>query len=146
MKSLILLIGFAMNVFASNASAPTVNEKVLKIFHQTFKDPENVVWSYSKHVYSVWFTADNIHTSVKYDEDGNFISSLRYYLKDQLPVDIHTKIQKKYPDKTIFIVTEQTIGDDVYYYVKLEDATTWTTVKVDNYRNMQETEFYPKAD
>ena len=65
------------------ASPTTVTEKVLKAFRQTFAQAENVVWSDSQNVYMVKFTQQGIHTSVKYDEDGNFISSLRYYLSDQ---------------------------------------------------------------
>ncbi len=127
------------------ASPTTVTEKVLKAFKQTFARAENVVWSDSLNVYMVKFTQQGIQTAVKYDEDGNFISSLRYYLSDQLPVDIQCKLKKKFADKTIFGVTENIIGDEVNYYIKLEDDKNWTTVKIDNYRNMQITEKYRKA-
>ena len=46
------------------------------------------------------------------------------------------ELKKKYADKTIFGVTENIIGDEVNYYVKLVDEKNWTTVKIDNYRNM----------
>ena len=128
------------------ANATDVTEKVLKAFKQTFAQAENVVWSDdSKDVYMVKFTQQGIQTSVKYDEDGNFISSLRYYLSDHLPIDILCKLKKKYADKTIFGVTENIIGDEVNYYVKLVDEKNWTTVKIDKYRNMQVTEKYKKA-
>ena len=127
------------------ANATDVTEKVLKTFRQTFTQAENVVWSDSQNVYMVKFTQQGIQTSVKYDEDGNFISSLRYYLSDQLPIDILCKLKKKYADKTIFGVTENIVGDEVNYYVKLVDEKNWTTIKIDNYRNMQVTEKYKKA-
>jgi len=106
------------------ANTPAVTEKVLKVFNQTFAEAENVVWSDTQNIYMVKFTQQGIHTTVKYDAEGDFISSLRYYLSDQLPVDIQCKLKKKYADKTVFGVTEYIIGDDVNYYVKLEDART----------------------
>jgi hypothetical protein len=126
------------------ASTPAVTEKVLKVFNQTFSEAENVVWSDTQDIYMVKFTQQGIHTTVKYDAEGSFISSLRYYLSDLLPVDIKCKLKKKYADKTIFGVTEYIVGDDVNYYVKLEDAGTWVTVKIDNNRNMEVTEKYKK--
>jgi hypothetical protein len=127
------------------ANPTAVTEKVLKAFKQTFTQAENVVWSDTQNVYMVKFMQQGIQTSVKYDEDGNFLSSLRYYLSDHLPVDILCKLKKKFADKTIFGVTENIIGDEVNYYVKLEDDKSWTTVKIDNDRNMQITEKYRKA-
>jgi hypothetical protein len=128
------------------ASTPAVTEKVLKIFNQTFSEVENVIWSDTQDVYMVKFIRQGVRTTIKYDADGNFLSSLRYYLSDQLPVDIQCKLKKKYPDKTVFGVTEQIIGDEVNYYVKLEDEKNWVTIKIDNYRNMQVTEKYRKAE
>lgn len=85
-----------------------------------------------------------IRTFVKYDDDGNFISSRRYYSAETLPVDIQCKLKKKFADKTIFGVTEYTVGDEINYFVKLEDAKSWTTVKIDGARNMEIAEKYGK--
>jgi hypothetical protein len=126
------------------ANTPDVKEKVLKAFNQTFAEAQNVVWSDTQDIYMVKFTQQGIRTTVKYDAEGDFLSSLRYYLSDQLPVDIQCKLKKKYADKTVFGVTEYIIGDDVNYYVKLEDNSTWITVKIDNNRNMEVTEKYKK--
>jgi hypothetical protein len=127
------------------ANATNVTEKVLRTFKQTFTQAENVVWTENQHIYMVKFTQQGIQTSVQYDEDGNFISSLCYYNSNKLPVDIQCKLKKKFAGKSIFMVTENIIGDEVNYYVKLEDDKSWTTVKIDNYRNMQVTEKYSKA-
>jgi len=146
MKKITLLLGITLYTLCSFAAPIVVNEKVLKVFHQTFKNPENVVWTDAEHSYMVQFTLHGIRNSVKYDEEGNFLSAIRYYQSDLLPLDIHSKLKKRYPEKTIFGITEQTIGDEVYYYIKLEDQKYWTTVKIDNYRNLQVTEKYQKAD
>jgi hypothetical protein len=144
MKKILLFASVLMITGSSFASTPKVSEKALKAFKSTFTDAENVVWTDAADLYIVKFTQQGINTFVKYDEDGNFISSRRYYNSEKLPVDIQCKLKKRYADKTVFGVTEYTIGDEVNYYVKLEDAKSWTTVKIDNTRNMEITEKYQK--
>lgn len=142
MFTCVLLIAGA-SAFA-NTPDPTVSEKALKAFESTFTDAENVVWSDAVNLYTVKFTQKGINTFVKYDEDGNFISSRRYYFGEQLPIDIQCKLKKKFADKKVFGVTEYIVGEDTNYYVKLEDAKSWTTVRIDNARNMEITEKYKK--
>jgi hypothetical protein len=144
MKKILLFACVLMITGSSFAGTPKVSEKALKAFKSTFTDAENVVWTDAANLYIVKFTQQGINTFVKYDEEGNFISSRRYYNSEKLPVDIQCKLKKRYADKTVFGVTEYTIGDEVNYYVKLEDAKSWTTVKIDNTRNMEITEKYQK--
>ncbi|MEP6747776.1 MAG: hypothetical protein ABJB86_08620 [Bacteroidota bacterium] len=144
MKKVILFACIIMITGSSFANAPKISEKALKAFKATFKDAENVQWSNSENLYAVKFSQQGINTFVKYDEEGNFISSRRYYNAQQLPVDIQCTLKKKFADRSIFGVTEYTIGDDVNYFVKMEDAKTWITVKIDNMRNIEVTEKYQK--
>jgi len=145
MKKVLLFACICMIAASSFANTPPiVSEKALKAFKATFADAENVVWTDAANSYTVKFTQLGINTFVKYDEEGNFVSSRRYYNAELLPIDIQCKLKKKFADKTIFGVTEFIVGDDVSYYVKLEDAKTWTTVKIDNTRNMEITEKFGK--
>ena len=141
----VTMFAFTLLIAASSfASAPTVSEKALKAFKATFTNAENVVWTDAADFYSVKFTQQGINSFVKYDEEGNFVSSRRYYFAEQLPIDIQCKLKKKFADKTIFGVTEYIVGDEINYYVKLEDAKKWTTVKIDNARNIEVTEKFEK--
>ena len=145
MKKVLLFACICMIAASSFANTPPiVSEKALKAFKATFADAENVVWTDAANSYTVKFTQLGINTFVKYDEEGNFVSSRRYYNAELLPIDIQCKLKKKFADKTIFGVTEFIVGDDISYYVKLEDAKTWTTVKIDNTRNMEITEKFGK--
>jgi len=145
MKKVLLFACVCMIAASSFANTPPiVSEKALKAFKATFADAENVVWTDAVNSYTVKFTQLGINTFVKYDEEGNFVSSRRYYNAELLPIDIQCKLKKKFADKTIFGVTEFIVGDDISYYVKLEDAKTWTTVKIDNTRNMEITEKFGK--
>jgi len=77
--------------------------------------------------------------------EGNFIGSTRYYKEQHLPTGILYKLKKKYSDKNVFGVTEITSGDEVNYYVKLEDEKSWITVKINGNGQMELIEKYRKA-
>ena len=124
----------------------TISEKLLQTFKQTFPDAQQVVWAEQGDKYTVNFRQDDILTKVEYDKDGNFVSSLRYYTEKSLPVTILCRLQKRYPEKKIFGVTEMATENSVEYYIKLEDATTWTTVRSNIDGNMQVVEKYKKAE
>ncbi|MEO5683327.1 MAG: hypothetical protein ABIQ88_11840 [Chitinophagaceae bacterium] len=145
MKKVFLFAAVLLVAASSFASpVPEVSEKALKAFKATFTNAENVVWTDAANLFTVKFTQLGINTFVKYDEEGNFISSRRYYSAEKLPIDIQCQLKKKFADKTVFGVTEYTVGDEINYFIKLEDDKKWTTVRIDNSRNMEVTEKYSK--
>jgi hypothetical protein len=142
MKKVILLATAAL-LFVSSSFARVdpdredVNEKVLKVFEATFPIVTDVKWKEYTDYYSASFKQNGIQTEVRYDKEGNFISSLRYYKEERLPLSILTQIKKKFATKTVFGVTELTTGNDVAYFVTLEDEKTWVVVKADQSGNLQ---------
>jgi hypothetical protein len=145
-KSFILsvcLLAMTAGVFASPDYS--ISDKLLKTFKQTFPDAQQVVWSEQGEKYTVNFKQNDILTKVEYDRDGNFVNSLRYYTEKNLPVTILCRLQKKYADKTVFGVTEVSTDSTVEYFIKLEDATSWTTVRANIDGGMQVVEKYKKA-
>jgi hypothetical protein len=140
------LVFFACILGFSNLSAAVteISDKVMRSFKQTFPFAEKVNWQEFADRYSVHFEERDIRTVVDYDRDGNFLGSKRYYQENNLPVNILCKIRKKYADKTIFGVTEISTEYSTEYYIKLEDAGSWTTVKSDAYGAMEVTEKYKK--
>src|ERR1700733_7630683 len=136
------LLAFSAGAFAANrtgnspagiaANSPLssiINEKLLATFKQTFPDAEQVKWMEQEDKYTVNFKEKDILTKIEYDKDGNFLSSLRYYTEKGLPVNILCRLQKKYADKKVFGVTEMATETSVEYYIKLEDADSWITVR-----------------
>jgi len=142
MKKVIFLAASAL-LFVSASFANVdpdredVNEKVLKVFETTFPVVTDVKWKEYTAYYSASFKQNGIQTEVRYDKEGNFISSLRYYKEERLPLSILTQLKKRYTNKSIFGVTELTVGSDVAYFVTLEDEKTWLVVKADQSGNMQ---------
>jgi hypothetical protein len=134
----VLVFACALFITASTfAKDSNVSEKALKAFETTFTDARDVVWTNVDHVYTARFTQDGAATYVNYDEQGNFISSRRYYQNAKLPIDIQCKLQKQFPGKTVFGVTEIAVADNVYYFVKMEDANSWTSLQINNAREIE---------
>ena len=104
------------------AFAATPNDKVLKVFNATFTSPQEVTWYDHEDYYDVSFVQGGIRSTVKYDKEGNFMSSIRYYAEQNLPINIVCQLKKKFADKKVFGVTEMTNSEEVNYYVKLEEG------------------------
>lgn len=129
---------FAINNFA-------IGDKLLQAFQQTFPDAKQVKWMEEPNAYEVSFRQNDILTKVVYDKDAHFVSSLRYYSEKNLPVTVICQLQKKYPGKTIWGVTELSTELSTEYYVKLVDDRDWYTVRSDADGNMQTIEKYKKG-
>jgi hypothetical protein len=123
-----------------------VNERLLQTFKNTFPDAQEVQWKESPDKYTVNFKAGGLVTLIEYDKDGEFMSSVRYYSESNLPVNILCKLHKKYPEKKVFGVTEKATESNVEYFIKLEDATTWVTVKSSGEGSMSVVEKFKKAN
>jgi hypothetical protein len=118
----------------------------LQTFKNTFPDAQEVQWKESPDKYTVNFKAGGLVTLIEYDKDGEFMSSVRYYSESNLPVNILCKLHKKYPEKKVFGVTEKATESNVEYFIKLEDATTWVTVKSSGEGSMSVVEKFKKAN
>lgn len=133
----VCIVLLTTTTFANVDPVPnSVNEKVLRAFQATFPDVAEVKWQEYNTYYTVSFRQHTIQSEVRYDMEGNFLSSLRYYKEDMLPLSILHQLKKKYSKKSIFGITELIVGTDVAYFIKLEDEKTWLTVKADQHGNL----------
>lgn len=130
MKKIFVLGALALLSTGVFAGSPTaVNEKVLKSFKETFTNAEQVKWHESDNSYSVRFFQGDVRYIVYYDLEGSITSSMRFYKPSLLPTNILNSLQQSYSKKTAFGVTEITSGEDVAYFVKMEDGKYWYTIK-----------------
>jgi len=143
MKKVLAIVTFSLLAVAVYAYDP--NEKVLKSFSETFTAAEDVKWEEYPTYYTVSFVNSGIRSKVNYDLDGNMLGSIRYYSPQMLPLNIINKLKKESPKRSLYGVTEVTFGNDVTYYVKMEDEKNWYTIKVDAAGNSQLFEKYKKA-
>lgn len=147
MKKIIIIaismLAFGAGIFARGIE---VNEKVLKSFKESFPKAEQVTWQEFVDAYVVSFTAFGIKERITYDKEGNFVSAIRYYYMENLPANIICKLKKNYPTHKVYGVTEVTTETMVEYYVKLEDNTSFITLKSDDGGNMEVVEKYKKQE
>lgn len=145
MKKLLAIFATTLLTISAFAFDPNVNEKVLKSFNETFTAAEDIKWEKYEKYYTVSFNQAGIQSKVNYDYSGNMLSSLRYYAPNLLPLNIYNRIKNTYSKKDMFGVTEVTFNNEVVYYVKLQDAKTWITLKIDGSGNSEVVEKYKKA-
>lgn len=146
MKKLLFALSMllsSMVIFA--ATPPEINEKVLKAFQETFVNPQDVNWYEYQNYYEVDFKQDEIKTQVRYDADGNITGTTRYYFEKNLPPHILANLKKRYPQRSVYGVTEIFAENDLQYYITMEDDNNWYIVKSNPVGNLDQTEKYKKA-
>ena len=149
MKKLFVLIAVVGLSFQSFAYDP-VNEKLIESFKTSFPTAQQVQWQEMPASFIVSFVEDNTRTRAYYNKDGVLVQLIRYYKDTKLPLAVLQAIQSEFSDKKIYGVVEVTTTDarknvETAYYVKLEDARSWTTVKVDVHGNAAVTQKYRKV-
>lgn len=137
MKKIFVLAIVALMSAGVYANAPSVSEKVLKAFHETFTAAENVSWHEAKGEYSVRFLQSDVRYIVYYNKNGKITGSMRFYKPSLLPMNILSELKRSYAKKSLFGVTEITSGEHVAYFVKMEDSKNWYTIKTDAYGNSE---------
>lgn len=145
MKKLIILTCLFATLSVAASSPPEVTEKVLKAFNEIFMKATDVVWHETQNYYEASFKQSEIISRAIYDADGNLLRTTRYYSEENLPINILTKIRKRYAGKSVFGVTELTTADEVSYHITLQDETTWYIIKADNLGNLELSKKYKKA-
>lgn len=121
-----------------------INAKALKNFSKTYKKAADAGWFVIKDGYLAQFKQDGITTKVFYDRKGRWIGNLRCYFEDKLPRDIRHLVKSHYYDYNIFYVQEVTVGNATVYLVKIEDKTSFKTIRVQD-GEMTETEAFTKS-
>ena len=108
----------------------TVNEKLIQAFQAAFPLAEKVDWNESGDHYFMHFKDHEILSEIEYDHEGNFLASERYYKSaDMLPIHLAWALHKKFPNKTVYGITETSTEGETLYYIKMQDTKEWITVK-----------------
>jgi hypothetical protein len=87
---------------------------------------------------------DGIKNKVYYNKKGNYQCKVRNYYESRLPGEVRHMVKSNYYDFSIYCVVEISAKDKTAYVVKLENKTSWKTIKVvDN--EMEVAEDYKKG-
>ncbi|MEO5946859.1 MAG: hypothetical protein ABIP79_08585 [Chitinophagaceae bacterium] len=66
---------------------------------------------------------------MEYDTEGFILKTTRYYDQKNLPAFLLSKLNKKYGDKKIHLITEITGEEGLEYHISLYDQKKWFMVK-----------------
>lgn len=144
MKRLFVVLSsllFVVHSFATDAVK--IDDHLLKKFAVQFPHAQKVVWNELDEAYVVSFVEDGIRLKVVYLRNGEATHLLRYYLEENLPLDIRLNIKKKYPGKEIYGIVEENFVSNIenrsrtVYYVTLEGDSSWVKIKAERHRKFK---------
>jgi hypothetical protein len=115
-KTIVYVIACVM--IASSVSAMPGSGVVQK-FKETFPNAKNVKWVDDKAGYFVSFTQNDNFNKVFYNNEGDFVYSLKYCKGSELPTNIVLALNKKFGESKILGVTEVTTQNGNVYNIKL---------------------------
>jgi acyl-CoA synthetase (AMP-forming)/AMP-acid ligase II len=145
MKKLIIFTCLFAALSATASNPPEVSEKVLKAFNETFMKATEVVWHEVQNLYEASFKQSEVISRAIYDQDGNLLRTTRYYSQENLPINILTKLQKRFAGKSVYGITELSTDDEVSYHITMQDEKNWYIIKADNWGGLDLEKKYKKA-
>lgn len=145
MKKFLIAVLFVISGFVSVAAGKSINEKLVQTFRASYPNAVHVDWHEYPETYAVYFEVDSVRSNIIFSKNGTFIKAFRYYGEDYLPYYLAAAIHGKYPKMKIHDVTEVSTPDYIEYYIKLEDAKIWMTIKMDSEANITRLDKFRKA-
>jgi hypothetical protein len=117
--SLILLLVFGMNTFASDTM---VSPNVLRSFQKTFSTAKEVSWSAGSKVYKAEFVYRDQFITAYYDTDGSMLALTKNISSTQLPLLLGNSLKKNYEGYWIAGLVEVSTQFETTYYATLENG------------------------
>ncbi|MFL5808274.1 MAG: hypothetical protein ACJ749_02060 [Flavisolibacter sp.] len=137
MKKLFVLFSSLMIGMYSFAWAQGIDQRFVRSFDSSFPNAQDVSWFVYPDAFEVAFIHGGFRARILYPKDESFVRLIRYYKEDNLPYQVRFLISKEFASSKISGVTEVStiqVGRNdvsVVYYVIVEDAKKWMTVKID---------------
>jgi hypothetical protein len=122
-----------------------INTKAVRNFIRDYKNVSDAKWVKLDNGFSfVFFSLNGIYTRLLYNKKGDCECLIRDYFEDKLPREIRHLVKSTYYDFSIYHINEVTTNGKTAYIIKMEDKTTWKTIRVaDNEMEVRE-EFLKK--
>lgn len=124
-----LLVGLAAS--ATPIIPIKVDERIQKLFAETFPQVQGVTWYGSDTHYEAVFCYQAAQCRITYRLDGAVERLERYYTAEELAPFVRARVQSKYAGYRIHGVTEITTEMGLLYYIVLEGREKWLQVEAD---------------
>jgi hypothetical protein len=105
-----------------------VNSYAAKHLLTNFSPSADVTWIQEKHGFVALCNEGDSIVKVYYKLNGNFESCIKYYLADDLNVNLKSTLLKKFPGCKIIMVTEITNLEKEELYIKIKDGAYIRTI------------------
>lgn len=129
MKKVLYLAVMLVSLSAAATTPPEISEKVIKAFNETFTEAKNVSWQELDNSCQADFKVSEMRVKATYDNEGNLLSTTKYYDEKSLPSNILAKLKSKYAGKQITGVTEVVTDSDIAYHIVMKDEKNWYWVE-----------------
>lgn len=111
--------------YSSNA----IPDQVINNFQESFPSAKNVHWYTNKNYLEAYFTFEKSSCRVDYSPEGQLLVVIYYLTPDLLRKDISAKIEKNFPGKEIYGITEFVRDGQAEYFIVLKDDKNWYNLK-----------------
>ena len=122
MKKFLFAFTLFCSLFAATAMASDikVSSRVLTSFKSSFKEAQNVEWSFTKSMYQAKFTMEDQQYTAYFDTDGKMLVVARFIAVNQLPSGLQKSLNEMAGDDVISYVFELSDDEGVHFYATLE--------------------------
>jgi hypothetical protein len=141
---LMLFVAVAAASFA-NVPVDKANERVTRSFQSQFSDVSELKWFETTDEFTAVFKQGETLIKARYNKDGTFKASIKYYGPESLPGFVKERLAKRHSAKTVHGVTEINDGSSVEYHVKMKDEKSWYTIRVTDQGTVGVIEKYKRA-
>jgi hypothetical protein len=111
-------------------AVPVVNATAAKNFTDEYGELANESWSEIGQGSRARFLKSGVIYLVDYDKIGNWISTVRIYQAQELPVNLQKMIRANYHGYSILTTSELTAGENQAYFVQIQNETTLRTLSI----------------
>jgi hypothetical protein len=108
-----------------------INANAASTFIKDHGNVTNAKWFKSLNgLFVVYFTDENIKNWIFYNDRGTCEYMILHYYEEKLPAEVRDLLKTNYYDFNIYHVTEARRNGKIAYVAKMEDKTSWKTIKV----------------
>ena len=107
-----------------------IQVKAVRNFYNRYGDGNNESWYATDYGFRAKFQHDGISFMADYNKKGGWILTIKTYGENKLPKDIRERIRRTYYDQHIFLVQEIDQRNEPVYFVNIEDAGSWLTLRL----------------
>jgi hypothetical protein len=143
MKKLLVSISMLLTIGLSTTFAnpnPGISEELQSAFEKEFTGAESVIWKEAGDYYKVSFIFKGVIMEAYFNDQSELEGSVRSLQYNQLPLNVITSINKKFPEADVLDVYEINNDNGTIYRLTFNSEGKKYRIKADTGGNIMEKE------